>query len=298
MRLRFLPIPFLVAAALAAFPVACGSSASDGAIQNLGGNGAGGFQDTTTGAGGGDASIDISPDAGHDPTKTFAELCGTGVCAPGGSPDGCGIQPVNDGAPPGPQTQACGLVAAKSGAYPVCGPVGASLADQPCQTVADCAAGLGCVQTANGGACRPYCCADVEACPDKTYCAPQPMAEDDKTQIPVCVPTDNCTLLPDAQTCPAMQTPPAPGCCADGLACFIVRSDGSTSCLTPGASGLGGTCPCQAGFVCSKLTDECKKLCRLGHDAADCPGGGKCEGGSMAYPAGFGVCVAGNTKSY
>jgi hypothetical protein len=171
-----------------------------------------------------------------------------------------------------------------------------AVADQPCNTAADCAAGLGCIDTPNGGTCQPYCCGDVEACPNNTFCVPKLMAEDKATQIPVCVPTDNCTLLSEHSCSSA--NPPTPGCCADGLACFIVRGNGATTCMAPGAGQLGDPCPCDAGYVCSKLTNQCRKLCRLGNDATDCPNGGKCEGGSTAYPVGYGVCIAGNTQAY
>ena len=73
--------------------------------------------------------------------------------------------------------------------------------------------------------------------------------------------------------------------------CTIVRNDGTTSCVTPGTGKRGAKCPCAGGYVCAPATNSCVKLCRIGNDAADCEGGGACQGGVMVYPEGFGVCV-------
>ena len=115
------------------------------------------------------------------------------------------------------------------------------------------------------------------------------MAEDainaPRLAIPVCAPTTNCQLLDD-------------GSCPSGLTCSIVRASGTTSCVSPGPGQLGDECPCAAGFVCAKLTGQCKKLCHLGQDEVDCPNGGTCQGGSQGYPDGIGICVGGSTNQY
>ena len=144
-------------------------------------------------------------------------------------------------------------------------------------SVAHCANGLGCVTTASGGICRQYCCADVEACPEDSYCAPTMMAEA-PIPIPVCTPVQKCSLLDDSS-------------CKNGQVCTIVRDKGTTSCVDPGIGQRGEPCPCAAGYVCAKLTNTCLKLCHIGEDATDCEGGGACQGGVMGFPSGIGICV-------
>ncbi len=157
-----------------------------------------------------------------------------------------------------------------------CTALGDLTVGDPCQTAADCGAGLACVATPSGGLCRPYCCDQVEDCPADTYCAPTPMAEGN-VKIPVCLPAYSCKVL-DEQTCPAGQT------------CTIVRDDGTTSCVELGDGQRGDACPCAQGYVCSKFTNTCLKLCHIGNDAVDC-GVGSCQGGVMAYPDGIGICA-------
>jgi hypothetical protein len=246
------------------------------------------------GAGGGagagsvsDASIEIgAKDAGgRDPYERFAHLCGQG-CRPGGDAAEC-VPEGNTGAGGSTdQPLACRLVPEDGVASAQCLPVGHFEAGGPCQTSADCAAGLGCeAAPPQGGVCRQYCCGSVESCASGTYCDARPMAEStgegaDSIAIPVCIPAMNCELL-NERVCPA------------GLTCTIVRDDGTTSCVTPGVSLAREACPCASGFVCSMLTNECKKLCRVDNGSQECGIGGSCQGGSMAYPAGFGICVGG-----
>jgi len=235
---------------------------------------------TGSGSGGGvqqDGSIEIGPDAGPlDPSKPFASLCAIGECTIGG--DDCGGG-VGGGLP---QPTACALVPAEGGAIAACTPVGGFGDGEPCDSADNCAAGLGCAATANGAVCRSYCCGDVELCPANTYCDIQSMAEDvindPRLPIPVCVPATNCELLNDAMTCPPERT------------CTIVRADGTTSCVAPGAGALNDPCPCAAGYVCSKLNSTCKKLCHIGQDAKDCEGNGSCLEVGPGFPAGFGTC--------
>ena len=164
----------------------------------------------------------------------------------------------------------------------LCGFAGDKALNQECFSASDCAPGLGCV--GDNGRCRPYCCDDLEACPASTYCAPAPMAKADVPEgtptpfIPVCVAAVNCTLLDDS-TCPD-----------ETQTCTIVRQDGTTSCVAPGAGKLGDPCSCAAGFVCSTAVNECKQLCHIG-SAKDCPSDHSCQGGALNYPDGFGVCV-------
>jgi hypothetical protein len=273
---------FVVTAAFSlAAAITAGCSAQDAAMGSAagGGDNAGGYGPAATGAGGTeqDASLDIGTergdDAGYDPAAPYAGLCGDGVCKPG---DEAKCQAGQDGGG-GDGSLSCKLLPEGGVVVATCATNGPMEITQPCQTSADCAAGLGC---ASGNTCRPYCCGDVELCPVSTYCAPIAMAEDPNAPpaaVPMCIAATNCTLLTDG-ACPVDQT------------CTIVREDGTTSCVVPGTGESCEPCDCAAGYVCSKATNQCRKLCRIDKD--DCPGG-YCQAGSMNYPQGFGVCVGG-----
>jgi hypothetical protein len=235
---------------------------------------------SATGAGGTtkDGSIEFGPDSGgDDPSQPYASLCAAGECTIG--EDGC-----PDGAGGGePVAMACELVPSEDGAMAACAPAGTFEEGEPCKSADHCAAGLGCAATATGGVCRSYCCGDVELCPASTYCDLQPMAEDaiNMTPIPVCVPATKCELLNDDT-------------CTEPLVCTIVRADGTTSCVAPGPGLLNDPCPCAAGYVCSKLDNQCKKLCKLGMEAMYCDGVGSCLNVGMGIPDGFGICSPAN----
>jgi len=270
------PLSLLLAALLGSIAIgACSISVADDELANFAendANGAGGNTSTSVGAGGPeqDASIVVEPDPemAAPVSNPHASLCGAGSCAIGG--DECA------------QTETCRLSPAEGTAVSQCGLAGKSNEGVICNSAKDCAAGLGCAATPNGGGlCKTYCCGDAEACPDSTYCAAQPMTEDPEVKIPVCVPANNCQPLPL-------------GACGDGLACAIVREDGTTHCIPAGEGKLNGPCPCADGFVCSKLTNQCRKLCRVGKDAEDCGGGATCQAGSSGFPEGYGACVGGS----
>lgn len=274
--------------------VACGASADDMA------EGAGSGSDGPTGPGagtggapGGDGSVDVSNDTEPAPAPPgFAELCQAddlrdGQCTPDANQDECLDENTEDGGSTAPVLNACVLVpSGKGGAVGVCDAQGKGVYADPCQSALDCGAGLGCVPASAGqrddygGACRNYCCKEVEACPADTYCAVQPMVEATDVDIPVCVPATNCKLLEP---------------CGEGMACTVVRAAGTTSCVPAGDGHEGDACNeqgvCADGYMCAKLTNECKKLCHQGA-SEDCPTNMVCQGGSMEFPAGFGVCVA------
>jgi hypothetical protein len=238
--------------------------------------------------GGGDAGIDANlgdadPDSGP---LTYAELCGNG-CVPSADPDAGGCAQGTGGGGGGPSDMGGCRLEYDSNSESVqgaCGPVGTLPEESPCFATADCALGLACVG-AGAGACRPLCCADLEACPEGTYCTKEPLVTgepnapngDSAVQVPVCVLATQCTLLDDT-TCPDNQT------------CTIVRVDGTTSCVDPGSGELGQACPCAAGFVCATGINQCMKLCRIGQSGG-CPEAYTCQGGATVYPEGFGVCV-------
>ncbi|MCS6899640.1 MAG: hypothetical protein RMJ98_05360 [Myxococcales bacterium] len=148
----------------------------------------------------------------------------------------------------------------------------------------DCAPGLACVRgtdsgESNAGQCRPYCCFGV-GCSPGTWCAPRRVFEvspgPDPLFVPVCAPSDNCTLLD-------------PGACPAGQVCVLV-ADRTTSCDVPGKGRAGQPCPCAAGHVCARDTNTCRAICRVRMDS-DCPEG-LCVGGGSVMPPGFGLCVA------
>jgi hypothetical protein len=299
---RFLLVPLLAMGAGASAVAACtvqgdaGSGYSDNEVP--GGSDGGGPT--------GDGSINVENDADPAPGAPldYSHLCGANElgrvddesCLPESDSDPCvDVAPSDDAGSTAPSVSACQLISAGEGAIGKCSEaVGAGVYASPCQSAADCSTGLGCVPATvgvegndYGGACRDYCCGDVEACPKSTFCAPQPMSEDTAVDIPVCIPATNCTLL-------------AEGACDEGLACTIVRSDGTTSCVVPGegideADPPLNACPCADGYMCAKHVNECKKLCHT-DKPLDCPTGSTCQGGSMEFPEGFGVCVG--TDSY
>lgn len=225
------------------------------------------------------ASEPAATDTGvKTPVYSYSYLCGgstaecmpgTTQCAPGGS--------SNMSADAGAGGLGCQLTTAEGKVNAECTQVGSLGAGSACTSAAHCGDGLGCVTTTSGSICRQYCCDNVEACPDDTYCAPTMMAEA-ALPIPICKPVQMCTLLDDSG-------------CSNGQVCTIVRDKGTTSCVDPGVSKRGEPCPCASGYVCAKITNTCLKLCRIGNDAIDCEGGGVCQGGVMGYPNGFGTCV-------
>jgi hypothetical protein len=232
------------------------------------GEGTGGT--TSTGGGSTDNDIIVEPEVNAAPSSIpLADLCGAGECVVGGGE--CGA------------TETCQLIPVEGTAIGACGPAGKSDDGFACKTAQDCLSGMGCAASPNGGGvCKNYCCGNPEDCPTKTYCASQPMAEDPTSiAIPVCVPANVCPLLTD-------------GACDPGLTCAIVRDDGTTSCVPPGPGQLNEACPCAAGFVCSKLFNQCKKLCHIGKDAEDCGGNATCQAGSSGFPEGFGACFGGD----
>ncbi len=271
-------------------------AAQDEAAQGAGGSSSGTGDvgsAASVGVGGNDADATV-PDAQPDVTPpTYADLCGDGPCAPGPG-DGCegesearGARNEDEGPIQGATARGCHVVADDDGdPETVCVTVGEGEVDAPCQTGADCGPGTTCVPTEQSGnqtpagICRPYCCDDVENCGDGSFCAPRPQIEDPDLDVPVCVAVTPCELLED-------------GSCPVGTTCLVVREDGTTSCAQPGNGGLCEPCPCAAGFVCAIHTGLCEKLCRTDGTGDEC-GSGFCQGGSSDYPAGIGVCVAGD----
>lgn len=230
-------------------------------------------------AGGSDVALSASG-GGAEAAPGFSDLCGSGLpCQPGGLQ--CPARNV------GPEAPADGCYLAPDGSGGVeasCAPAGTRLAEEPCATSTDCLPDHGCVATSTGGVCRPYCCGDVEACPENTFCALRPVFEDAQgnppSRVPVCSPIAPCEPLAAKTGCP------------EGQACTVLRADGTAGCTEAGAGTRGEPCPCAEGFVCSKSANTCKQLCHLDakEDLAECPEGSFCLGGGEGYPEGIGVC--------
>jgi hypothetical protein len=217
-----------------------------------------------------------APNPAPDGNTSYTQLCGGG-CMSSDSAIGCGVAMNPDGTP----QVSCQIVPTPNGASAQCLTPGSFKAGDPCTRASDCAAGLGCALTGSSvGSCRPYCCGAVEACPEDTYCAPAPMADDTVSAaplvIPVCMPATECTLLDDTS-------------CPEGLTCTLVREDGTTSCVDPGQGVLGDACPCAAGYLCVAAFKTCLALCHTAGN--DCPADMFCQGGADSFPDGIGVCV-------
>jgi len=261
------------AAALSACNIALQFESGSAGNQETGG--AGGVYEPGVG---GSSSAGTGGLSGMPPsTEPYAYLCGgaDAACIPGHNDCALGGDPGMGTAGMGANAVDCQLSEVDDAVVAACKGVGSFGEGSPCQSVDDCAAGLGCVATPSGGICRPYCCGDVETCPSSTYCAPTQMAES-SLQIPVCVPAKSCKLLDDSS-------------CSNGQICTVVRADGTTSCVDPGPGMLNESCPCAAGFFCFKVTNTCLKLCHIGNDA-ECDNG-VCQGGMMNFPEGIGVCA-------
>ena len=160
----------------------------------------------------------------------------------------------------------------------------------PCLLPRDCASGLTCVEEDGVAECRPYCCSDPEICPTNTYCDLRPTSTGPATtgyerlRVPVCVAAQACRF-DDPYPCP----PDTTCSCPTGLACAVVRPDGTTACVTPGTGGDGEPCPCAPGHVCSAASETCLKVCRIGGQDGEC-GMGQCQS-SSSLPEEWGVCV-------
>lgn len=246
-----------------------------------------------------EVGVDAQPDA-----DSRNALCGTGGCNPDDAVTACpgaGNGPPLGGAG-GASGQGAGAAAGSgSGAafgcrvakqvsgsgtgtstttpVAVCGVAGGAKEQDPCQSQADCAAGLACVGALgdSAGRCRPYCCYGQESCGTGTYCtlvrAFEVTASVDALRVPACMVAGNCRLLDSTA-------------CDPGLACTFV--DGATTCLPAGSGTDGAACPCAAGYVCLQSTGTCRRVC---HERADeeC-GSGTCVSGGGSFPDGFGVC--------
>jgi hypothetical protein len=181
--------------------------------------------------------------------------------------------------------QSCYIRPAGTGVTTECAPAGMLGDGDACNDSHDCSAVHECVEVDQKAACRPVVCSVPADCSKWTYYQEAPLRANGVTRreflIPVCVPTDNCVLLEPNQ-CPA------------GKVCAIVGTRGDTTCLEPGSAKIGEPCDddnaCTEGLLCSKLVNQCVKLCHVDPQNEDCRPG-ICQGGNRSLPDGFGICV-------
>jgi hypothetical protein len=176
-----------------------------------------------------------------------------------------------------------------------CLPAGTFEVKEPCFSTHDCAPGLACVVEGAAAVCLRYCCdgdmpvgtMNTMDCEPGSYCAFRSLSvedENDSIEVPVCAPAKDCGLnepfpCPEGSTCS----------CEPGTACMVVRSDGTTTCATPGLGELGDDCPCAWGYVCSQASQTCVQLCETERAEYYC-GNEKCQA-SAELPEAWGVCV-------
>jgi hypothetical protein len=211
--------------------------------------------------------------------------------ASGGAGGGAGGEGGGSDRPLGLAQYSCQVARESNQAIRQCVLAGTGTANAPCFSAADCAPSFACVTEGDAGRCLPYCCKPSTTCASGTYCADRPLlkAATDATSsepphVPVCVPADNCSLE-DAFPC----TDKSDCRCKGDTACMVVRDDGTTTCLKPGAGQQGDPCPCAWNHVCSSVTHQCVKICNTDPTKSDC-GQQKCQA-SSELPPNFGVCV-------
>jgi hypothetical protein len=190
-----------------------------------------------------------------------------------------------------PSKRACRVVLVNNVAMTTCELAGPGLEEAACSSRSDCAAGYACVEESGGSHCRHYCCGGNDSCSTPgTFCEERELAglENDalKARASVCMPATLCRL-DEPYPCPSDER-----CsCPSGKACGVVRNDGTTSCVTPGAGQDGDSCPCAAGYVCSATLGQCLKVCSLSDvDSALFCDTGVCQP-SPNLPVDFGICV-------
>ena len=240
---------------------------------------------SASGAGGQGGAANAEPGQGGASTSYGGEGGGTA-----GSPDGQGGTPASGGGAPNLPVDhgaSCQVSVVKGKPRAACAPAGAGDTNAPCFSSADCRPGLGCVEEGAAARCLPFCCAGDSVCGQGSYCAERPLANlgEDPHRVPVCVPADDCNLnepfpCDDAGSCS----------CEQDKACLVVRSDGTTTCATPGKGKAGESCPCAWGYVCSQATEACVRLCETAR-ALDYCGNTQCQA-SAELPLGWGVCLS------
>jgi hypothetical protein len=205
-----------------------------------------------------------------------------------GSADASGDAPSDVGANDEPKVaQSCYIKPVVKGVITECAPAGPGAGGDPCDDSTNCAAGLACVDVNQKPVCRPFSCAVPVQCTAGSFYQEASLRVQGFTRgdvkVPVCLPNDRCELLA------------VPNPCSPGLVCAVVGNAGETSCIAPGTAKLDEPCDdsnlCAEGFICSKLKNQCLKICHVASPPTmECPGG-TCQGGNLSLPKDFGICV-------
>ena len=204
------------------------------------------------------------------------------------SRDGSGGAPSDAASNDEPKVpQSCYVKLGAAGVVTECSPAGAGVAGDACDDSSACGAGLACVDVSQKTVCRPFSCAVPVQCTAGSFYQEAPLrvlgVTDTTIKVPVCLPNDHCELLA------------VPNPCAPGLVCAVVGNLGETSCIAPGTAKVDEPCDdtnrCAEGLICSKLKNQCLKICHVASPPAmECPGGA-CQGGNLSLPKDFGICV-------
>jgi len=291
---------------IACAALAMNCSSSDGVIADSG------SADDEGNSRGGGSTIDLNSPGGGGNTGAdgLSPLCGVGSCMPDdakscdlgmGGESAQGGQGGASGFPAGPgdlgpQGSSCQVSTVCDGdecaPQRSCGAVGSGERGAPCFGSSDCAAGFACIGDTATGSCQPYCCrGTTDACGAQDFCGSRPLVGAEDTLVPVCVPTEKCSLTepfpcPEGRSC---------GCSGD-RACVVVRSDGQTACAVPAKGKDGDTCSgdepgaCAHGYVCSEGSG-CLKLCNTVGSESGCDQGDSCQT-PAGFPTDLGVCVS------
>ncbi|NOY91083.1 MAG: hypothetical protein GXP55_07700 [Deltaproteobacteria bacterium] len=166
---------------------------------------------------------------------------------------------------------------------------GRVLAGDRCAALSDCATGLSCFLTREGGVCAPVCCpaegVDGGSCATDERCGGTGVLVDGRmSDFRRCVGPRPCDVLDASVACDRDE------------GCYIVDAAGTTDCRVAGTAAAGESCveqnDCAPGFACSGLVSpSCVRICSLRAPRAACPSG---EGDCVAHaqsPSGTGLCT-------
>jgi len=289
-------IPLLLLGAIAA---GCSSSSSDSS--GLGGKGdnaamnpPGGDYQVGASADGGDATarLELGNPLCHATTLTCdPDATGMRSCETTGSPflsSPSDTTPAADGGTAGP-TGACHVRDTGGTLGTTCTAAGPGRDEAACTKGTDCASGYECV--GSPGKCRHYCCGGANACPlpidfgdPKTFCDIQVTAEPSNLQVPVCMPTVECSLLKSDPRCKPSES------------CTIVDDNGVVSCVNTGQALVGDSCEithCASDLACLGVSGsrKCYQLCRKSSSANVCAPDEKCKGAAPLFrDPDIGIC--------
>lgn len=162
-----------------------------------------------------------------------------------------------------------------------------------CESVDECAPGLACFRTLEGGRCARVCCAsDDAACDSGETCGgSNELVDGSQTNFGRCLAHRNCDVLDAFRRCES------------GEGCYIVSPEGETQCLRGGGATTGERCEaqedCAPSYFCAGLAARtCVRICAIKNDSLPCPVD---EGACVAYahsPAGTGLCTLEQSERY